>query len=71
MEFEHVGLIMLKNPLGARWGLLPILWWVGSWLLTYLLSFFFVKWRENHIAGTEPPTTPFGIGVPLHYHHVI
>ena len=28
-EFEHVGPIMLKNSLGARWGLLPTLHWVG------------------------------------------
>ena len=33
-EYEPVGLILLKDPLGARWGLLPTLW---------LLVFFFVK----------------------------
>jgi hypothetical protein len=31
-EFEPVGSIMLKNPLGAGWGLQPTLRWVGSCL---------------------------------------
>ena len=39
--FEPVGLTLLKNPLGARWALLPSLGWVDSWLPTYLDSFFF------------------------------
>ena len=29
-EFEHVGLTLLKDFLGAGWGLLPALQWVGS-----------------------------------------
>ena len=37
-EFELVGPTMFKNYLGARWGLLPTLQWVGSWLPTYLAS---------------------------------
>ena len=32
---------LLKNPRGARWGLLPTLRWVESWLPTYLTNFFF------------------------------
>ena len=38
--FEPIGPIMLKIPIGARWGALPTLWWVGSWLPTYLASLF-------------------------------
>ena len=30
-EFEPVGPTLLKDTLGAGWGLLPILQWVGSW----------------------------------------
>jgi hypothetical protein len=30
-EFEHVGPTLLKDFLGARWGLLPTLQWVGYW----------------------------------------
>ena len=37
-EFEPVDPNLLKNPLDARWGLLPTLQWVGSWLPTYLPS---------------------------------
>ena len=40
LEFQPVGFTLLKNPLDAMWGLLPTLWWVGSWLPTYLVSFF-------------------------------
>ena len=29
-EFESVGPTLLKNPLGAGWGILPTLQWVGS-----------------------------------------
>ena len=32
-EFEPVGPTLLKNPLGAGWGLLPTLQWMGFWLL--------------------------------------
>ena len=28
------------NPFGAWWGLLPTLWWMGSWLPTYVAHFF-------------------------------
>ena len=39
MDFEPIDPTLLKNPLGAGWGLLPTLRWVGSWLPTYLASF--------------------------------
>ena len=53
-EFELVGPILLKNPLDARWGLLPTLRWVGSWLLTYLISFFRQVERKFHIRIVHP-----------------
>ena len=34
-----VGPILLKNPLGAGWGLLPTLRWVASWFPTYLPTY--------------------------------
>ena len=37
-RFESVGPTLRKNPLGAGWGLLPTLRWVGCWLPTYLTS---------------------------------
>ena len=37
-DFESVGPTLFKNPLDARWGLLPTLRWVGSWLPTYLAT---------------------------------
>ena len=40
-EFEPVGPIMFKNPLGVGWGLLPTLQRVGCCLPTYLASFFY------------------------------
>ena len=33
LEFEHDGPIQLKNPLGAGWGLLPILRWVDCLIM--------------------------------------
>ena len=39
-EFEPVGFTLLKNPLGAGWGVLPNLQRVESWLPSYLASFF-------------------------------
>ena len=42
-EFEPVGPTLLTHPLGAVWGLLPTLWWVGSWLLTYLTGLISIK----------------------------
>ena len=39
-EFEPVGPTLLKNLLGAWWGLMPTLRWVGSWLPSYLASWF-------------------------------
>ena len=33
-EFESVGPTLLENPLSVEWGLLPTLWWAGSWLPT-------------------------------------
>ena len=55
-EFQSVGLTLLKNPVGAWWGLLPTLQWVGSWLPTYMTSIFFPlssrekisQWESNH-----------------------
>ena len=35
-EFEPVGPTMFKNLLGAWWGSMPTLQWVGSWLPTYV-----------------------------------
>ena len=29
--FEPIGPTLLKDPLGAGWGFLPTLWWVGFW----------------------------------------
>ena len=47
-EFEYVGPTLLKNPLGAVWGLLPTLRWVSSWFPTYLASvIFFLSSREK------------------------
>ena len=46
-NFEPIGLTLLKNPLGARWGLLSTLRWVASWLPTYLPSFFLPSSREK------------------------
>ena len=39
---------MLKNPLGVRWGLLPTLQWMGSWLSTYPASFVHQVERRFH-----------------------
>ena len=39
-EFESIGPILLKKPLGARWGLLPMLKWVASWFPIYLTTSF-------------------------------
>jgi hypothetical protein len=40
-EFEHVGSPLFKNPLDARWGLLPTLWWVGVvWGFGNISTFF-------------------------------
>ena len=47
LEFEPIGPTMVKNPLAARWGLLPTLWLVDSWLPTYLASFFSPSSREE------------------------
>ena len=57
-EFELVKPTLLKNPLGAGWGLQPTLRWVGSWLPTYLASFHQVE--RDFTAGIEPPTTSSG-----------
>ena len=35
-EFEYVGPTPLKDPLGARWALMPTLRWVGSWFFREL-----------------------------------
>jgi hypothetical protein len=53
-EFEHVGPTLLINPLDARWGLLPTLQWVGSWLLTYSVSFSRQVERRFHICFILP-----------------
>ena len=35
-EFEHVGPTLLKNPLGAGWGVVPTLRGVGYCLCIYI-----------------------------------
>ena len=64
---------MFKNPLGAGWGLLPTLWWVGSWLLAYLPSFFMsgkeaISQRESnrqplHSEMGSSPLSPGSLGL--------
>jgi hypothetical protein len=64
-EFESVGLILLKNLLGAGWGLLSTLRWVGSWLPTYLANLVLPsrekisQWESNRQAlHSEMSTSP-------------
>jgi hypothetical protein len=66
-EFEHVARTLLKNTLGVRWGLLPILWWVGSWLPTYLNSFF-RQVKRIFCGGNRIANHFIWKWVPLHYH---
>ena len=47
-KFEHVGLIMFKNPFGAGWGLLPTLQWVSSCSTLWMYSTFEVRTRRPH-----------------------
>jgi hypothetical protein len=47
-ESKPVDPTLLNNPLDAGWGLLPTLWWVDSWLPTYLASFFHQVERRFH-----------------------
>ena len=61
-EFESIGPTLFRNPLGAGWGLLPTLQWVGSWLPTYLASLSRQVERRFHYVGIELPTTSFGNG---------
>jgi hypothetical protein len=76
VEFEPVGLpTLLKNPLGARWSLLPTLQWVGSWLPTYLASFSpscqekrrIMQWEVNrqplHSEMGTSPLYPSSLGL--------
>ena len=66
---------MLKNPLGAGWGLQHTLQWAGSRLPTYLASYSkkklieilltSIKWREDFTMGIELSTTPFENGTSL------
>jgi hypothetical protein len=60
-EFEPVNPIMLHNPLGAGWGLLLTLWWVGSSLPTYLFSLF-PSSREK-ISQRESNCQPSHLGM--------
>ena len=46
-EFEPVGPTSLKNFFGVGRDLLPTLWWMGSWLPTYLPTHFFPSTREK------------------------
>ena len=46
-KFEPIGPTLFKIVVGARRGLLPTLWWVGSWLPTYLLDVFFLSSKEK------------------------
>ena len=75
---EPIGPSLLKNPFGARWGLLPPLQWVGSWLPTYLARFFFLfsflwssreklsQWESNrqplHLEMDTSPLSPGNLG---------
>ena len=71
---------LLKNPRGARWGLLPTLRWVESWLPTYLTNFFFSFFsfffslrqieRRFH-SGNPIANHSIQNWVRLHYHLVI
>ena len=72
-KFQPVDLTLLKNLLGAWWGLLPTLRWVGSWLPTYLVSFFFQLGREKisqrelncqplHLEMGTSPLSPGSLG---------
>ena len=71
-EFEPVGPTLFKNPLGAGWGLLPTLRWVGSWLPTYLAGFVLssrekILERESnrqplHLRMGTSPLSPRSLG---------
>ena len=63
-EFEHVGPTLLKNLLGAGWGLLPTLQWMGSLI--------FPSSREKSSQlGIELPTPLFRFRVPLQCRPVV
>jgi hypothetical protein len=61
---------LLKNPLGAGWGLLSTLRWVDTWLPSYLISFFHQVERRFH-NGNWTISHFIRKRVPLHYHPVV
>jgi len=69
-EFEPIGPILFKNPLDAGWDLLPTLLWVGSWLPTYLIGFFYQVERRFH-GENQTANHSIQKWVPLHYHLVV
>ena len=62
-NFELVGPTLLKDPLGAGWGLLPTLRWMGSW--------FFHQVKNYFTAGNQTANPSVRIRVPLHCHQVV
>jgi hypothetical protein len=48
MHLSPLALPCLKILLVQGWGFLPTFWWVGSWLPTYLPSFFHQVERRFH-----------------------
>ena len=69
-EFEPVGPTLLKNPLGARWGLLLTLRWVGSWLPIYLASLSHQVERRFD-CGNRTANHSIRIWILLHNHLVV
>ena len=65
-EFEPVGPTLLKNLLGAGWGLPLTLRWADSWLPTYLaiVVFFFRQVKSRFHNGIWK-------WVPLHSHPAV
>ena len=62
-EFESIGPTLFKNCLGAGWGLLPALRWVGSWLLICLTKFLLSSSEKISQQGSNHQL--------LHYHPVV
>ena len=60
-EFQPVGPTLLKDPLGACWGLLPSWRWVASWLPTNLDDFFRQVERRFH-NGNSKKKSPILLG---------
>ena len=69
-EFDPVGPILLKHPLGGGWDLLHIMRWVGSWLLIYLASAS-CQVERRFLSGSRTATHLVWSWVPLHCHPVV